>query len=197
MSFDAFCALIDDTTRHTERECQQYVGDIAEKLFEQTPESFVTIRLEQRSFYGSSDFIVAANIRTATGLQRHVRFWELKAPQSLLMKWDGNNNRYGPSDDLVKAENQLIQYVYLAQRDGAFHSRYSTYGDFVRPGGVIIGRNEKLINSSNPQEIEAAAESLKIRGIMMYEAMNIKLYTWDHVKYLLKPPEPITGLAGT
>ena len=59
--------------------------------------------------------------------ERHMVFWELKAPQCNLVEVDDAATRYRPTKDLIKAETQLLHYVHQAAGDS---------DDRVPPSGV-------------------------------------------------------------
>jgi len=105
---------------------------------------------EVRSFFGDSDLTVTATIRddrNSTGKKAYI--WELKAPQCYLMERDANNNRYRPTMDFIKAENQLIHYAHEAQGNRRFGERLGILKQSdILIGGIIIGRNDRILRNA-------------------------------------------------
>jgi hypothetical protein len=59
--FQAFKALIDDTSQHNELKCREYLSHAVGLLLPQTPKNTTSI-IEDRNFFGSTDYVVAATM---------------------------------------------------------------------------------------------------------------------------------------
>ncbi|WP_064831626.1 Shedu anti-phage system protein SduA domain-containing protein [Rhizobium phaseoli] len=183
-----FERLADDES-HRERECTRFLEEATDLLLPSTPVATIHIALEQRSPYGRSDYIVVADIRSDTGQQeRHMVFWELKAPQCHLVEIDDSNTRYRPTKDLVKAETQLLHYVHQAAGDRDLLERYDIrYTANVIAGGIIIGRDNRLVRPGAGVDPAAAQHSYRIRQTHIYNKVQIRVMTWDRIMNLVKP----------
>jgi hypothetical protein len=188
VEFDQFCELLEDGPR-TEREAQAFLVHAAVFLMRTTPVRIRQVREEDRSYFGRTDFIVVADLRTDTGqIENFASIWELKAPQSFLMERDDNDNRYRPTKDLVKAENQLIHYIYDARGSAAFRERYDIrFTSNIKIGGIIIGRDDRIVDSDDERVISTAEQSLRIRQNALYEPALFRVLTWDRIRDHLKP----------
>lgn len=169
--------------------CGELLAKAPEFLFRDSAAEIDTL-LEDRSYFGDSDIIVAADVRT--GMNRTVRvayIWELKAPQCFLMESDENKNRYRPTKDLIKAENQLLHYSYYAAADGRLRERLKVVeGSKIQPGGIIIGRSSGIATGvTSKGDAERAQTSLSIREEYFYSKNNIRILTWDYVLPLVRP----------
>ena len=162
-------------------------------LLARTPITIFDVRREDRSFFGSSDFVISAVFKADTGQdERAAYIWEVKAPQCNLMMPDDNANRFRPTTDLVKAENQLIHYVEEATFNGSFRDRFRIGStDKIYAAGIIIGTDERLVSSSEQSRIELARTSLSIRKKHLYRSENIRVLTWDRILDYLAETEQI------
>jgi len=145
---------------------------------------------EQRSFFGDSDLTVTATIRDDRNSQRRKAYiWELKAPQCFIMEKDANNNRYRPTMDFIKAENQLIHYAHEAQGNRRFGERLGIMKQTdILIGGIIIGRNSRILKDAQSDgERERAWDSLSIRQTYLHDHHHIRVMTWDAVLELMRP----------
>jgi hypothetical protein len=123
--YAALSALVFENDRHTEKECAAYLPQATPLLIKGTPISIINLTAEERNYFGSTDYIVAANMQTDIGgVEAEVSIWEVKAPQCYLMERDDNSTRCRPTRELVKAENQLLHYAYEAMLNDAFRLRY-------------------------------------------------------------------------
>ena len=146
--------------------------------------------IEQRSFFGDSDLTVRATIRDdRNSAGRKAYIWELKAPQCFIMEKDANNNRYRPTMDFIKAENQLIHYAHEAQGNRRFGERLGVMKQSdILIGGIIIGRNNNILKDAQSDgERERAWDSLSIRQSYLHDHHHIRVMTWDAVLELLRP----------
>lgn len=186
--FAEFQRLADDKAGMRERECSAFLEHATDILLPQTPVLTISLSLEQRSPYGRSDYIVVADLKSETGqIERHMIFWELKAPQCRLVEIDDAATRYRPTKDLIKAETQLLHYVHQAAGDTDLRERFDIrYPANIRAGGIIIGRDATLFKTADGATREAANHSLKIRQTHVYNKAQFKVMTWDRVLDFLR-----------
>ena len=116
------------------------------------------------------------------------QYVEIKAPQAALMEPDENQNRYRPTKELYKAENQLIHYWYQARGDSLFKQRFQLHNESqVKLGGVVIGRNDTITRNSDPSKVRAARLSLDIRMNTLYQHNGLKVLVWDRLLTFVAP----------
>lgn len=146
---------------------------------------------EDRNYFGSTDFILAATLRDDRNQEANCAFiWELKAPQCYLFERDNNNNRCRPTLDYIKAENQLLHYYYQAVGDSHFRQRYAVLETRnIRLGGIIIGRSKDRLakNIVSVADKTNVMTALSIRQDYLYQSHGIRVLTWDRVLEFLKP----------
>jgi len=185
-------ALIRSDGRNTERECQQFLHHATALMMRATPVGDAILDQERRSYWGDSDYIFGATLRTdADREEQFVSVWELKAPQCFIMERDENDRRFRPTRDLFKAENQLLHYAYEAERNGVLHEHFGiAKKDNVKIGGIVIGRSDTWVNSADPEIVKRAKNSFDVRSAYFYRSMGIRVMTWDHVLAFLEPPNP-------
>jgi hypothetical protein len=186
--FRAFKALIDEPHRQTERECQNYLSHAANLLLPGTPVDTTTIT-EERNYFGTADFIIAATIRDdANRNVRSAYIWELKAPQCYLFERD-NANRCRATDDFLKAENQLLHYTHQAIGDQTFRARMQVMDHTnIRIGGIVIGTRERFMRgSTGSMDIQKADIALQVRELYLYKSHGIRVLTWDRVLDYVRP----------
>jgi len=176
-----FARLVSDTTGYRERECTPYLKVADDLLLGQSPVLVVDIATEKRSPYGRSDYIVVADLKSDTGqIDRHMIFWELKAPQCAIVEVDDAATRFRPTKDLIKAETQLLHYVYEAARNRDLQERFGIrYAENIRMGGIIIGRSSSI--AAQNANSDDAFHSLRIRQSHIYNKAGIRLLTWDRI----------------
>ena len=119
----------------TEKECKKLLTYAADWLCEETVIEVTDFQTERRGHTGDCDCIVLARIRESTGGPANVAYvWEIKAPQCFLFEKE-TNTRLLPSDELIKAENQVLHYHDEIQNNaGARHTLGVTHADYVRLG---------------------------------------------------------------
>jgi hypothetical protein len=180
MAADELERLIFADDRRTEQECGAHLDQVVPYLLGGTPVEVIRLSREERCFYGASDFIVSGRMRGDAGVvETVVRIWELKAPQCYIMERDDSANRFRPTLDLIKAENQLLHYYYEAEQSTAFMERYKISSRRnIQLGGIIIGRDDRL--ARDPQDADQANPSLAIRKRYFYGS-KIRLITWNRV----------------
>lgn len=186
--FDQFARFVLEPTRNTERECQRNLHHAQDMLFPVTVTAFEPIRLEQRSYYGDSDFCVCAEVRAdGGGTERQLSLWELKSPQSVIMEPDDNANRWRPTKSLIKAETQLLHYLYSAQEDGALQDRFNVKRENILPGGIVMGRATSWC--ANSKALQDARRSHGIRAKYFYKPYGFRFFTWSRVLEHLRPEQ--------
>lgn len=166
-----------------EIDCGKYLDHAVTYLLPKTPFSNIVTHREERSVFGSSDFIIAANFRGDTGKPERIAYiWEIKAPQCYLMTSDSNKTRFKPTTDLYKAENQLIHYVHEAKNNGVFRDKFGVgaTGE-VCAGGIIIGTDESIVSPTEKNSEELAQASLNIRKEYLYRSTNLRIMTWSRI----------------
>ncbi|MER9829154.1 DUF4263 domain-containing protein [Mesorhizobium sp. M0134] len=193
--FAEFEGLVLTEEAQTETRCAPYLGGATDFLLRQTPYKLITLAPENRSFFGRSDYMVVADLRSETGpIERVVEFWELKAPQSPLMEYDQGASRFRPSKELVKAESQLIHYVHDARNSGNFAQRHEVrYPSKIKAAGIIIGRDRRYMHGGTETQQADAAHSFQIRMEAIYQVCQIRILTWDRILNFLKPEDQPTS----
>ena len=186
--FDTFEKLIVSKDKK-ELACRPYLEHATHLLIQRTLRSSASF-IEIRSFVGDADLVVVAEIVNDNGDSETLAyFWELKAPQCYLFEYDSNKNRCRPTDDLIKAENQLLHYVDEAMANQNTRKRLGLMDSKnIRPGGIIIGTKERMLRSPvDPKDVQKAATALQLRREQFYQAQQIRVLTWDHVLDQLRP----------
>jgi hypothetical protein len=188
--FNNFEALVNVDHERNELKCAAHLHNAAADLMGGTPVRISTQR-EDRNFFGSTDFIVAATMLDDRRSEANCAvIWELKAPQCFLFEQDDNKNRCRPTHDFVKAENQLLHYAHLAMNDANFRQRFDVMDTRnIRIGGIIIGRSrDKLLREGNSREqIRQATLALSIRESFLYQSHGIRVLTWDRILDFVRP----------
>ncbi len=187
--FDKFEALIDPTAPKAEVECAKYLEYATMCLFPSFPGEERTVSWEHRMYFGRSDFLVVGDFTSDIGRkERRVYFWEVKAAQCFAFQKDDSATRVRPTTDLIKAETQLIHYVEEAQGSETFRELFEVKRKDIKMGGIIIGRDGRLWDPATKGVSSASAEmSLSLRTQVIYDAMNIRLMTWDRIADILRP----------
>lgn len=192
--FAEFEALVTTDAEHTEMLCAKYLHYAAALLLPGTPVQ-ISVGVEDRNYFGSTDYVVSASLLDDRGNQaNHAYIWELKSPQSYLFEFDDNKNRCRPTKAFIKAENQLLHYATQAQSDQLFRQRFDVL-DFrnIRIGGIIIGRNDRMLRDLEaPQEMDKAEMALSIRYNLLYYSQGIRVLTWNRVLEFVRPADPAT-----
>jgi hypothetical protein len=186
--FQAFKALIDEPRRRTERECQNYLSYASGLLLPGTPLD-TTVITEERNYFGTADFVIAATIRDDTSrVVRAAYIWELKAPQCYLFERD-NKNRCRATKDFLSAENQLLHYAHQAISDQNFRSRMQVMDHTnIRIGGIIIGTRERFMRGpTGSMDVQKADTALNIREHYLYKSHGLRVLTWDRVLEYVRP----------
>lgn len=184
--WDAFKALIDEPNAHKELECQPYLKHAAGLLLPH-PATQITNVMEDRSYFGRTDLVIAADLLDGTNhTARHAYIFELKAPQCRLFQAD-TRNRCKPTKEFLEAENQLLHYFHEAAGNGRFRQRFDIMDeDNIHIGGIIIGTQERLVKSGG--DFAKARTALSVRKKYLYAKSSIEVFTWDRVADFLRPP---------
>jgi hypothetical protein len=189
-TYDDFSDLVTTEGRKTEVECGNY---LYHALFYLLPSQPVEVYMERehRNFFGSSDFIVSAKLRNDQGREvNYAYIWELKAPQSFLFEPDDNRNRFRPTQDFIKAENQLLHYYSEAEGSSSFRERYKVMtAKNIRMGGIIIGRTDRFARGlgSSVLDEQNVTKALSVRENYLYTTYGIRILTWDTILKAVKP----------
>lgn len=188
---DAYTKLkaLMEAKRNTEVPCGRLLSHAVPLLVSVTPSGIIEARNEDRNTYGSTDFVVSCRYVTGSGLERNVAYiWEVKAPQCYVFERDRNNQRFIPTKDLLKAENQLIHYCFASTWNAEFKDRFGLRPtDEVKPGGVIIGTDERFAKDFGRYGRQAADQALEIRTRYFYSKYDIRVYTWNRILSHLAP----------
>jgi len=188
--YDELRNLIDDGSNR-EQECREYLEHTRFFLFKELQVlDIVHWDAEYRLNSGDSDYVISGRVQEEGGVQCvRAYVWELKAPQCSVFRKE-TNNRLIPSDDLVKAENQLLHYYLEARGDNDFRSTFGvTDEDNVRMGGIIISsENRKVSGVVEERRKEILyGKAMKARKIL-YAGTGIRLLLWDDILAQLRPP---------
>ena len=190
LAYKSFSTLVSEDKRKTELECGNFLHHAVFYLLPTQPIQ-VYMEKEHRNFFGSSDFIVAARLRNDQGREENYAYiWELKAPQSFLFEADDNKNRFRPTLDFVKAENQLLHYYSEAEGNNSFRERYRVLNTKnIRMGGIIIGRSDRLAKGLGASGLDEqnVTKALSVRENYLYAAYKIRILTWDAILKAVQP----------
>jgi hypothetical protein len=175
---------------HTERECASHLKNLASVLLPISEGTITYIANEQLCSAGRVDMVVIAEAVTFGGETQPCAYvWELKAPQFHLFFID-TDNRACPTDELFKAENQLLHYHDSISKDGAFLERWRIVSsDDVKFGGIIMGRDHAIVDPRGRDYALArplAIQAQHKREVTFYNSHNIRLWTWERVLSLLE-----------
>jgi hypothetical protein len=182
--------LIEDT-KHKEHECRDFLGQVPELLINKTFKTILYVEPEYRGKSGDSDYVISFEIYGEGGVDKKLAYiWELKAPQCYIFKCE-TNNRVKPSDDLIKAENQLLHYFNDQRGNEQFRRDFKISGsDDVKFGGIIIGSQKTRIKGgsyTSDKTDNLYETALRVREEYFYRAYGIRLLNWDFVyQHLLR-----------
>lgn len=185
---NALRALMNEA-QQTEVACQQYL-EHAHPILAPPLSRVVEVIREQPSLTGRSDYFMLCEVYEFRP-RRRIVLWEAKAPQLAPFKF-ATRNRLIPSRALIEAENQLLHYFDEYRSSGHFRDRHGIgHADDVKLGGVIIGRDNNLIQSTTEHTISAdemahlASSALRIRNEYFYQD-RIRVITWDRVAHAIE-----------
>ena len=183
---------IERTDAQTEKECGSLLKQFAWVLLSVADGNATFVDSEQIVTAGRLDIIVLAESQQAGGFQqREVYVWELKAPQLEIFEIKTKSIAQ-PSQHLYGAETQLMHYYYSIVNNPMLLKRWGILSpDYVKFGGVIIGRDKNFV-SHKLKDLDAdsgerlAREAYDIREKYIYRHLNMRLWTWDKILYLVK-----------
>lgn len=183
---------IERTDAQTEKECGSLLEQIAWVLLSVADGNATFVNSEQSVTAGRLDIIVLAETQQAGGFQqREVYIWELKAPQLKIFEIK-TKSLAQPSQHLYGAETQLMHYYYSIVNNPMLLKRWGVLSpDYVKFGGVIIGRDKNFV-SHKLKDLDAgsgeilAKEAHDIREKYIYRHLNMRLWTWDKILYLAR-----------
>lgn len=185
-------ALIKKRRGRNEIECGTVLGEAnAASVLLAGGEQMLFVDAELRTSSGDVDLLICAEESVAGGQNcRCVYVWELKAPQLFLFRVE-TQGRAAPTEDLWKAENQLLHYhSYVAGSQQNRNNFRVLSPNHVRLGGIIIGTNRTFVKRSkevSPKKARRLAETARdIRQQIFYRPVGIRLLTWDIVTDLLR-----------
>jgi len=184
--------LIEEEDKQNETECGEYLKYCQDLLVTGTPTKFIHSETQYRGNKGDSDYIISCETDEGAGIEINRAFiWELKAPQCYLFK-EETKQRLIPSDDLIKAENQLLNYYHEYKQSGGFQRRFDVHPDHIYFGGIIIGNKRRFVQGKyeETKRSQLYSESLNLRKTYFYKNLGIKIYTWDRILDQLKTEEP-------
>ncbi len=196
---------IERTDARTERQCGNFLEQIAWVLLSSADGNTTFVASEQILSTGRVDIVVLADsLQPGGSFRREAHIWELKAPQLQLFEIK-TKSQAQPSAHLYGAETQLMHYCYSVANDFGLLRRWGVLSpDHVRIGGVIIGRDGNFVDLKGFDEAlgkPLAHEAHEIREIFFYQRLNMNLWTWDKVIYLAEcqqfSHQKITGDPGT
>lgn len=171
---------------HCERDCRQFLAELAEHLCQETPERIIEVGYESVSEFGSADFYVIADISDGARKLRKAYVWELKSPQSPILEFDDHKERLRPTKPLIKAETQLFHYVESFSNSDAWRRRHQIQSPSdVVACGIIIGRKSSCVITRGDLSSEATLGlydvAINVRWKFLYRHVPLRLYTWDWV----------------
>lgn len=179
-------ALIEGESRK-ELECRKYLEYLKgafEILAKGTYIKVIQFKTEYSGNSGIPDYILSVYKEEVNVKCNRAYIWEVKAPQcSIFVK--ETKNRLRPSDDLVKAENQLLHYYNEHKNSSSFHSDFEiTHPDYICFGGIIIGCERTKVTGKFESESDKKKlyeKALRIRKEYFYKQNEIKIILWDSI----------------
>ncbi len=190
--YDQLKKLIEDQEHHRENECREYLQYVDFLLFRETFIKLVYKEKEYRAHSGDSDYIISARILDDRGSEDVIAYvWELKAPQCYIFCKE-RENRLMPSNDLVKAENQLLNYHHELKGNDQVREMFGiTHPDKIKLGGIIIGSERTKVNG---EFLESKKDRLfntacQIRENYFYIKNGFRLMNWTYILENMKQPK--------
>ena len=190
-NYEKLKALIDVTQSNKELECRDYLKYAKNLLFKESVIDFLYVETECRARSGDSDYVISGTTKDESGVECNKLYvWELKAPQCYIFEKD-TENRLRPSIDLIKAENQLLNYHYELKGNDSIRKDFGVYHpDDVLLGGIIIGCDRTRVRGviEEPKRSIAYQKATNLRKVL-YRWGDIRLMTWDTVLIHIAPVE--------
>lgn len=184
-----------DEKGHQELTAREYIQYAKELFVHETPLEFRELRTEYRTTNGDIDLIVPCVLEDEAGSKKNVVYvWEVKSPQTSIFCHD-NKNRVKPTNELVKAENQLLHYFEECKLSQQFRTEFAIVDpEDVRLGGILIGKRECLVQDHRNYTVEIKIQlynkARNYREKHFYRASGIKMLTWDRVLNQLSGAPP-------
>ncbi len=178
--------LIDSTDTQDELECRKYLSYAEEFLFKNdTLKTRLYSECELPTNMGITDYVISGILGNNPYLYPDcikTYVWEFMAPQCFLFQKD-TENRLCPTKELVKAENQLLNYYHSIKYDITLLERFKTYPKNVFVGGIIIGSKERLVKGNLETEKKKVLlkDAFDIRSLYFYKETGLLLKTWSDV----------------
>ncbi len=196
--YECLKELVYSDDGNKEKECQPFLEHVPNILLGQYMSKFDNItstRFERESRLpsGDNDVLQGFSVRDDTGRTvNHLVVWEVKAPQCSPFRIT-TNNRAAPTADLIEVENQLLHYFHDLKSNAAIKDEFEIVNeDNIHLGGIIIGREDKLISGGGQFSLTDERKLALYRRAKGYRetyfwspAINFKL--WDSVLANLKP----------
>lgn len=182
--------LIQGEERH-EEECRDFLANTPYLLFRELRVlEFIHFDSEYRLNSGDADAAISGRVQEEDGTEcNRAYIWEVKAPQCSIFR-EETNNRLIPTNDLIKAENQLLHYYLSAQGDRDFRDAFGITDETnILLGGIIIStENRKVTSDLPPERVEILYRRAKRARNILYSQSGIRLVTWDRVLEHLREP---------
>ena len=184
---DALQMLVSDNTSDNETKCREYLKFAHPLLVHPLNQgvNVIDVEEEQPSVTGRSDYFLLCEKDFAVKERRRIYVWELKAPQHYVFEVE-TKNRAVPSVSLMEAENQLLHYLDEYKKSGAFKDLHEIRGsDDIVAGGIIIGRDDRLVKVRNGLVDRAKADKLagaveRIRNTYFYRD-SLRIVLWSQI----------------
>ena len=187
--YDQLKELIDDQEHRRENECREYLQYVNFLLFRENFINLVNKEEEYRSHSGDSDYIISARIMDDRYSEDVIAYvWELKAPQCYIFCKE-RENRLIPSNDLVEAENQLLNYHYELRGSDQFRDTFRiTHPDKIKLGGIIIGSERTKVKGefTESKKDQLFNTACRIREKYFYSPNNFRLLNWTYILESMK-----------
>jgi hypothetical protein len=178
-------ALIDDEKHRKEVECAEFLKNVPHRLVREVIHRIIH-QGTLRGHTGDADWLVVADVFDGTNQMVRVAYlWELKAPQCHIFKKDSSSsNRLTPSDDLIKAETQLLYYHHEQREGGILRNKYSVLPHKIMLGGIVIGCDRTLVAKTGNQDQKQIHYDFQlakhVRDSFWY-GCRLELLTWSAV----------------
>jgi hypothetical protein len=185
--------LIEDQNHHNEEQCRDYLQHTKFLLFKEFTRvlNFIHFDSEYRLTSGDADVVISARIREEDGTEcKRAYVWECKPAQVAIFKRE-TDNRFIPTMELVKAENQLLHYYLEAKGSRDFRNTFDiTDEKEVCLGGIIISTDKRRIQQSHilPERALILYEKARAARHELYSNSGIRLLTWDRMLEHLRTP---------
>lgn len=189
-SQDAFKALEEKIKTGNENGCRDALVNFGEILAEQHNIDLECIVTEYHSFNGTrGDMLLCGTSKSlsyknknfvaeSSIVQKEIVLFECKAAKLVPYKSKTNGQRTYPTNELIQAETQLIEYCdSVMQSHGELLKILTAPMLNIRMGGIIMGK------SYGEDEV---LETSHRRQQLWYDKLKITLFTWHEVLHLIK-----------